>query len=90
MNNLSEILYESVLQSVGVGTDDAPGNDDDDAGPGGGGHWKCSYHCPSFKTNGKCDFCSHLLPLLQEKVCHTRTVTVWELGCTNILRMVVR
>ena len=90
LKNLSEFLSPSVQQCVGDGTDDDPGNDDDVAGQGRGGHWNGSYHCPSFKTNGKCDVCCNLLPLLQEKVCHTRTVTVWELGCTNILRMVIR
>ena len=130
LKNLSEFLSPSVQQTVGVGTDDDPGNDDDDAdaGPGGGGHWNGSYHCPSFKTKGKCFTSRGSLPytntmytfLLPKRTSSggsyiavrilpatsstlaalwmcarggpvlrrpAWTVTVWELGCTNILRM---
>ena len=61
LKNLSEFLSPSVQQSAGVGTDNDPGNDDDDTGPVGGGHWNSSYHCPSFKTKCKCDVCSHMV-----------------------------
>ena len=56
--NLSEILSPSVQQADGGGDDPA---DDGDDGPGGGGHWNGSYHCPAYKTKGRCDVCSHMV-----------------------------
>ena len=45
----------SVQQAAGGGDDPA------DDGPGGGGHWNGSYHCPAYKSKGRCDVCSHMV-----------------------------
>ena len=53
--NLSEILSPSVQQSGGV-NGGGPVN-----GDGGDGRWNGSYHCPAYKSKGKCDVCSHMV-----------------------------
>ena len=56
--NLSESLSPSVQQADGGGDDPA---DDCDDGQGGGGHCNGSNHSPAYKSNGRCDVCSHMV-----------------------------
>ena len=78
--NLSEILSPTVQQTrPGVDGGDDPGDGHGNDGAGGavaGGRWNGSYHCPLFKTKGRCDVCTHMVetstiysPYFQEEVC---------------------
>ena len=60
--NLAEILSPSVQQS-GQANHGDDGDDGDGGGGGNGGNrrWNGSYHCPLYKSKGRCDVCRHMV-----------------------------